>query len=43
MNINWFYPQMRMYMFGLAPLGFVVSEGEGVLGTRWEAGVGCPG
>jgi alpha-2-macroglobulin len=42
MNINWFYPQMRMYMFGLAPLGFLVSEGEGVLGRDGKLALDVP-
>jgi alpha-2-macroglobulin len=42
MNINWFYPQMRMYMFGLAPLGFLVSEGEGVLGRDGKLKLDVP-
>jgi alpha-2-macroglobulin len=42
MNINWFNPYMRMYLVGLAPLGMLVSEGEGVLGRDGRLALDVP-
>jgi alpha-2-macroglobulin len=31
-STSWFNPYMRMFMFGLDPLGYLVSQGDAVLG-----------
>jgi alpha-2-macroglobulin len=41
-NTNWLNPYMRMFMFGLDPLGYLVSQGDAVLGRDGTLSLDVP-